>query len=175
MPNPINDRMEKMSQAYVAALCAANGYTFVIPGSDYDGVDCIISCPDVPREDCVGYDESPTLFAQLKSTYSSAEYRISNDGKIYYKLKVGNYNKLVKKRATPTILILLIMPDGIDQWLEHSTEYLKLRKCAYWVSLLGKEPSINSTTVTVEIPCSNALSAEELKDIMIKVAKEECL
>lgn len=175
MPNPITDRMEKMSEAYVAAICAANGYTFSIPPSDYDGVDCIVNCPDVPSEDCVGYDESPSICAQLKSTFSHAEYTISEDEIIHYKLKVGNYNQLVKKRATPTILILFIMPDDIDEWLEHSTEHLKLKKCAYWISLLGRKPSTNHSTVTVEIPCSNALSAEELKRIMIKVAKEESL
>lgn len=173
MPNPITDRMEKMSKAYVAALCAANGYTFDVPSSDYDGIDCAINCPGYPCEDCGCVNESASLFAQLKSTYSRTEYRISRDGNIYYKLKVGNYNKLVKKRGIPAILILLILPNEDDsQWLEHSIECLKIKKCAYWVSLAGLEPSINRTTVTVKIPCVNALSSEELKRIMIKVSKE---
>ena len=176
MPNPVSDRMEKMSAAYVSALCAANGYTFSIVPSDYEGIDCIIDCPGYPSEDDDCKDYSPSLRAQLKSTYSRTQYTILDNGDIRYKLKVGNYNSLViANRSTPSILILFIMPELESAWLEHTIDYLKIRKCAYWISLKGRGHSDNTSTVTIDIPHTNALSADELKRIMIKVSKEESL
>ena len=71
---------------------------------------------------------------------------------ILYDLRVDNYNRLVSERDIPRVLILFIMPRDENQWLAQSDDELCLRRCAYWVSLMGKGISNNTSTVRVSVP-----------------------
>jgi hypothetical protein len=52
-------------------------------------------------------------------------------------------------------------------------EELMLRRCAYWLSIKGKEPTTNSSTIRVTIPRANRISAEALQGIMERVRNGE--
>ena len=173
MPNPIQIRQEDMSVAYLTALCAANGYTLMTEEHDNDGVDRTIKCKGKPDETCLR--KSPKLDVQLKSCFSD-NIRINPDGSISYALEAKNYNILVdSKRITPIILVVLHMNEDENLWIEQTPDYLKITKCAYWISLVGQPLTENTSTKTITIPASNILSKEALKDIMIKVANNQSL
>ncbi|MCR5497130.1 MAG: DUF4365 domain-containing protein [Paludibacteraceae bacterium] len=173
MPNPIQIRQEDMSVAYLTALCAANGYTLMHEEHDNDGVDKTIKCKDKPAENCLM--KSPKLDVQLKSCFSK-HIRFNSNGDICYDLESKNYNVLVdNERITPIILIVLHMHDDENLWIEQTPDYLKITKCAYWISLVGEPSTNNSTTKTITIPASNVLSKDTLRNIMIKVANNEKL
>jgi hypothetical protein len=64
------------------------------------------------------------------------------------------------------------MPEDENLWLEHSVDWLKIKKCAYWISLKGKPATINTSTITITIPAANILNQHSLKDIMVKIAND---
>lgn len=168
MPNTIQERMEDMSIAYVQALSAYNGYSVDEIKRDNDGVDLSIKCKGKV------IDESQLISIQLnvqmKSSYSTITY--DKHGNIHYPLETKNYNILVETRlSTPTILILLEMHREESNWIEHTTDFLKITKCAYWMSLKGQERTENTGTKTIVIPKENILTPEALKSLMIKISK----
>lgn len=58
-------------------------------------------------------------------------------------------------------------------WIEHNANYLKLTKCAYWACLEGDEPTENKTSKRIIIPGGNVLSPDALKEIMVKISKQQ--
>lgn len=173
MPNVKDLRMEHMSEAFLKALCAVNGYTMTKPTDDNDGVDQEIKCKGWPTDDHTTY-QSPRFDVQLKSSYSGFERKLN--GELTYKLRAKNYNDLVAtNRATPLILVVLMMYESIEEWTEQTEDYLKITKCAYWVNLQGEEPTNNTGTKTIVIDENKLLTAESLKELMIRASKGEKL
>lgn len=164
--------MEDLSIAYLTAISAINGYSVVKEGRDNDGVDIKIKCKGKPDPNCKF--RSATIDVQLKASYGSVT--IDGDGNIRFVLPIGNYRSLIETdRATPIILVLLHMHKDPLLWLEHSGDYLKLTKCAYWLSLKGMPASDNATSITIFIPKENVLSPAKLKELMITVANDQDL
>ena len=173
MPNPKNDQMEHMSEAFLKALCAQNGYTMTKPAQDNEGADQIISCKDYPTDEHSGLMH-PKFEVQLKSSYSG--FKRNNDGRLVYKLRAKNYNDLVNAdRAIPLILVVLLMYEDEADWTEQTEEYLKITRRAYWLNLVGKAPTPNNSTVTVNIIEEQKLTAESLKELMIRAGRRERL
>ena len=98
---------------------------------------------------------------QLKST---TRYTVFGDD-IRYDLRVEDYNRLILDDDLPRVLILFIMPDDADDWLAQSEDELCLRKCAYWVPLMGLSVSSNSSTVRVSVPSANAFDQNGLHEM----------
>ena len=172
MPNPEQTRMEDMSEAYLRALCAANGYSVEKSNHDNDGVDITVCCKGKPEDSCK--HSSPKLDVQLKSSRSNIKN--NSDGSITYALEVKNYKWLIdKSRITPLILIVFQMPEDQDQWIEQNIDWLKIKKCAYWISLKGKPETTNTSTISIDIPKENVLTKDELKSIMVKIANRKSL
>lgn len=168
--NGLTLQMEDLSKSYLMALVAKNGYSISDWSHDTDGVDTSVSCKGYPAEGCLLF--SPRLDIQLKSSYS--KIKIKQNGDLTYALEAKNYKRLNQKNACiPSILVLLHMFEDQSLWLEHTTDYLKITKCAYWVSLKNADETNNSSSVTVTIPKENIFSHEALKAIMIKVANNE--
>lgn len=173
MPNPKNLRMEHMSEAFLEALCAMNGYTMTKTKQDNEGVDVTISCKEYATDDNTGLF-NPKFDVQLKSTYSSIERR--EGGRLVYNLRAKNYNDLVKPdRATPLILILLEMFEDEDDWTEQTDEFLKITRRAYWLNLVGETPTNNKMKKTVNLIETQLLTADSLKELMIRAARRERL
>ncbi len=170
MPSQKSIKMEEMSEAYVRALCAVNGYTVNRVNPDNDGYDITISCPQKPASDSIIF--SPTMHVQLKSSYS--KIKLQPDGSIKYPLEVKNYKSLVNpNRMIPLILVVFHMPENEEHWIEQTPEWLKIKKCAYWISLKGLEETSNSETITIKLPVDHILTKESLKSIMVKISKQE--
>lgn len=172
MPNPLPLKMEDMSEAYLRALCAANGFSVDRGGHDNDGYDVVISCKGFVEPDSTVY--SPKLEVQLKS--SSSQITTNEDGSITYSLEVKNYKSLINTtRIVPQILVVFHMHKEEHLWLEHSSEWLKITKCAYWISLKGNEDTENKNTINITIPSDHILTKESLWDIMSKISKQQSL
>jgi len=170
MPNSEQLRMEDMSEAYLRALCAANGYTIEKRDHDNDGVDIGLVCSDKVADDSKLL--STELRIQLKSSY--ANIATHDDGSITYKLEVKNYKSLIStSRMVPLILVVFHMPREEAQWLEQTNDWLKIKKCAYWISLKGRDDTENAEKISIRIPAENLLTKDSLKEIMHKISKEE--
>lgn len=170
MPNQKSLKMEDMSEAFVRALCAVHGYSIVKCNHDNDGVDIGIRCKDKPCEESIIL--SPEIEVQLKSSYSKITQQ--NDGSINYSLEVKNYKWLIEKnRMLPLILVVFHMPADEKDWIEQTSDWLKIKKCAYWISLKGREDTDNKESITINIPADHQLTQDSLKSIMIKISKQE--
>ena len=170
MPNDQKLRMEDMSEAFLRALCAANGYSIEKSNHDNEGVDIGLECKGKVAEDSVKH--STELKVQLKSSY--ANITVNDDGSITYKLEVKNYKYLIDtKRMVPLILVVFHMPREEAQWIEQTNDWLKIKKCAYWISLKGWNDTDNTETISIRIPSNNLLTKDSLKEILYKMSKEE--
>lgn len=141
-----------MSEAYLQAVVLRAGFNLSYFKNDR-GKDGTIEAPNRRGINKIDY--------QLKST---TRYSIRNSV-VVYALDVNAYNYLVQDDGFPSVLILFIMPDDEDQWLVQSDDELCIRKCAYWVSLMGEPRSSNRSTKTVEVPVANIFSPSGLDDM----------
>ena len=131
-----------------------------------------LSRPEVDDHGIDGTLEAPVrgmskVDFQLKAT---TVYAIQDDV-IAYDLRVENYNQLVATDDLPRILILFLMPDDPAKWLSHSVEELCLRKCAYWVSLMGRPRSANASTQRVYVPSANMFHSNRLQGMFDQVSR----
>lgn len=114
-----------------------------------------------------GTIRSPKLDLQLKC-HSSAPLTAQT---LSYPLKIKNYDDLRDESVmVPRILVVVIIPEQVAQWTNHSESELALRRCGYWLSIRGQPPAANTTTVSVAIDRARQFSAEALTQIMGRIA-----
>ena len=159
----INIQKEEFSYAYIYAIVSAAGYSFQIANRPLDigGIDIIISGEE---QEYSLYP--PRLEVQVKSTSTAV---IDNEF-IRYPLKLKNYNELRKsKTLVPKILVIILLPDNPQEWVNQSEEELCLRRCGYWLSLKGQPETQNVESVTVYLPRQQLFTAEKLRNIMEQI------
>ena len=150
---------EQLSWAYVRAVVYRAGFRLSRPEVDDHGIDGTIA----------SYDSGLNrVDFQLKS---STDYAV-RDGEIIYDLRADNYNRLTADDGLPRVLILYTMPSDDGLWLSQSDDELCLRKCAYWVSLMGKPKSSNAFTRRVRLPLSNVFDADGLRGMFDRLLQE---
>jgi hypothetical protein len=150
-------QMEQFSFAYVRAVAAAARVNVSRPEIDTDSVDLRFSV-----KSSIGRAEPPLLDAQVKCTAAP----VRRGKTLRFPLPVKNYNELVGGRYFPRILILVIVPKAVAEWLEQDEKGLLLRRCGYWVSLAASSPTTNTKTVTVTVPRSQVFSASSLRALL---------
>lgn len=165
----INSQKEFFSYAYVRAVAAVAGFSVQEADRVMDnaGIDLAITSP---KEGEVGF--FPRCDAQVKCSWVIQETQNS----IKYPLPVKNYNVLRNEKALPTapvILIVVLVPREVKDWINISEEKIIMKKCGYWASLKGMPPTQNQTNVTVELPRVNLLTPDSLTQIMEKIGREE--
>lgn len=164
----ITTQKEEFSYAYISAVASAAGYSFQIASRPLDlvGVDVTITGIISP-----GSRRRTRLDLQLKCTSQN----LLEDEGIRYPLEIKNYNELRNTNPDddPLLLIVVLVPDKVEDWLQQSETELCLKRCAYWVSLRGQPQSTNQTTVTVYLPRQNVFSVDALKTLMRRIASGE--
>ncbi len=75
----------------------------------------------------------------------------------------------------PLILIVVLVPSNINDWLKITEEDILMKKCGYWVSLKGQKTTKNTKNITVELPRQNLLTPSNLQEMMEKAARRENL
>ena len=157
----IDDQKEQFSFAYARAIAAVAQIEVSEPSVDDDSIDLMFK-----RKGGGGVVRSPQIDAQVKCSESAnvhADY-------IAYPLKLKNYEEL---RPTDIlvlkILIVVIVPENLGDWLNHSETELSMRKCGYWFSLRGMPPTNNDTSVTIRLPRANQFTVTQLLQMMQRI------
>lgn len=157
---PLTQQQEQFSIAYVHSIASAAGYGVEGIRVDVDSVDLMIT--QYGQDDI--FPEIDVLQVQLKCTYA---HKPKADG-IHFPLKLKNYDDLRRNCHNPRILVVVYVPNTVDDWLSHSDDSLALRHSAYWVSLRNS-PAVTTDTPTVVAP--NKFTVDALKQIMNLLVK----
>jgi hypothetical protein len=160
----INTQKEEFSYAYIYAVASAAGCICQRTNTPLDqlGVDLIIT--GIAES---GLPNFPILYLQVKCTSRD----ILNENSLRYPLNIKNYQELSANNAyPPRIIIVVVIPDRVNDWLQQTEAELCLKRCAYWLSLEGAAATDNKESVTISIPRTNIFSAETLIAIMQRIA-----
>jgi hypothetical protein len=157
-----DQQKEQYSRAYLLAVAAVAGFSWSQPSVDDDSVDLTLH-----QRGGGGSVRSPRLDVQLKCkaapTPTESEFSLS--------IKLKNYDDLRDPTVlVPRILVVVLVPDDLGDWLAHSEAELALRRCAYWVSLRGLPPSTNKTGQTVTLQRQQTFNVQSLRGIMGRIA-----
>jgi hypothetical protein len=162
-------RQEALSRAYVQAIAASCGMSYSVQNPDY-GIDLTLNEILIR-----GQRRTPSgwkLDIQAKST-STVDVEETT---IRYDLDARAYEVLRDPDVPcPRILVVLVLPEEETSWLTHTEENLTIRRCAYWTSLCGREPTAHRKTIRIAIPRANVFSTDGLRGIMDRVRKGNAL
>jgi hypothetical protein len=152
-----NVQKEQFSDAFLHAIAAVSECTCCKPSVDDDSVDWTISKVISGR---------PKLDVQLKCTADAP-----NGTSLPFDLKKKNYDDLrITNVLVPRILVVVIVPAVIGDWLLCEDHQLVLRHRALWYSLAGSPDSDNTATVRLQIPVAQRLTVEGLNLTMQAIA-----
>jgi hypothetical protein len=161
----LNQQKEQFSIAFLRATVAVAGYACYNSDVDDDSVDCGIAASgtsELPRR--------PRVELQLKC---SARL-IVHENEVRFPLKIKNYDDLREEELlVPRILVVVLVPEDVGDWLRQSEEELVLRHCGYWTSLRGQPPTENMETVTVTVPRSQQFTVEALQQMIKRIHDRE--
>lgn len=158
---------EHLSNHFLGIIAANKGYMVDKPSDDY-GVDYQVSRL-ISRSIASGGNryikDNKYIDIQLKATTEDGIIHDSENNVVKYDLEVKNFNDLVmrsdRNNLTPLVLILFVLPDARDTWVEILGHQISLRKCAYWFNVSEGTPlSTNTATVRISIPFTNILNAD---------------
>ena len=164
---PRNQRQEALSRAYAQTIAARAGVVSSKPDPDL-GIDlCLRAVLQIGN---VYQDAGVQLDVQLRSTTRAAE----TPAHIAYDIDVRTYDFLRTAPAMcPRILVLLVLPEDEADWLSQSVDELIVRRCAYWHSLRGAEPTTATSSRRIFIPREQVFSVEALQGFMGRLMKGE--
>lgn len=148
-----NNRKERFSLAYIGAVAAYAGFDLVEPKVDCDSIDGVLISHAGRR---------PRLEFQAKATARD----LVGDEHVTFPLPAKNYEDLRVDVIIPRLLILVVLPEHEEDWLNHSEDALILRHCGYWHSLAGQPERENTTSVTVHIPRAQRFDPSTLQHLM---------
>lgn len=164
MPVDLNKSKELFSDAYVRAVVSAARMQVGLRTVDDDSIDGYILYTGQ-----IGERYSPQIAFQLKCT-SVASY--VGDDHIAFRISIKNYNELrVTNTGVPRILIVVIVPDEISDWLRQDETRMRLFRCGYWMSLFGAPETSNARTQTVYVPRFQQFTVESLIAMMTRIGE----
>lgn len=153
-----NQKKEQFSRAYVKAVCAQAGLNTSEPAVDHDSVDLIVQARGLETK-----IRNPQIEAQLKCTKRDT----GSEGSFHFQLSKKNYDDLRGLNVfSPRYLFVLVVPEEPHEWLTCDPSVSEIRYCCYWYSLRGASESRNRRNVSIEIPRSQILTAESLKELL---------
>jgi hypothetical protein len=160
-------RQESLSRAYIQAIASRCGLNCSFRAFDY-GID--VTVHQIQRRDNRYVETGFNLDIQAKSTYEATV----TDMDVLYDMEVKAYDDLRDPDVgTPRILVLLVQPEAETEWTEATEEELRVRRCAYWLSLRGRGPTTNTSKIRVSIPRANRFSIESLQAIIERLRNGE--
>jgi hypothetical protein len=153
---------EQFSRAYVQAVAACAGFAWSVPSVDDDSIDFCLH-----QTGGGGTARSPRLELQLKCKAADTPAEPT----FPHSLKLKNYNDLRDTVFVPRILVVVLVPDNVADWLVHTEAQLAVRRCGYWLSLRGLPASNNDTGQTVTMQKTQQFSVEALQQIMNRIGQ----
>ncbi len=155
----IGQRKEQFSHASVRAVAAVAGFSAAIPEVDDDSADLSLS-----GRSAEGLPLRPRIDLQLKCT---SEDLIRGDQVVYPLKRKNCYELMITDFLVPRLLVVVHVPESDEEWLRHSEEELAIRRCGYWVSLMGHAETTNRTTISIRLPRANLLDVAALRGLCI--------
>ncbi|MGW4892834.1 DUF4365 domain-containing protein [Kitasatospora sp. NPDC004240] len=158
--------METLQVGYLHAVAAAAGCSLSQPFPD-NGIDWQVSHGS--RTHLV--DDEVTVKIQLKATQQVAPAPAGPH--FSFTLDNAHLRKLARERvAVPRILVVMLLPRRVDDWLLARPDALELRHCCYWVNLAG-HPVTGRQRTNVRVPTAKVFDDRALRDIMARVGAGE--
>ena len=145
---------EQLSFAYITAVASQARVQVEFRRLDEDGIDGVLI-----------WDEGtePRIDFQAKSMTAD----VTDSDHVAYDLNVKSYNRLVKPTTDPRILIVMVLPRSIDDWVHQNDERMLTRYSAYWLSMRGWSPTDNVETERVQLPKNNILTSKAIEDLVL--------
>ena len=148
--------------AYCRAVAAAAGCAFEERRIDMYSIDATFHHADYR----VGWSPKQ-LEAQLKCTTQD----VVRGDHVAWQLDRQAYDRLsTDKVSAAAVLIVLVVPEGMDEWLVQSPAQLLLAGEAYWVSLRGA-PSTDTDSKVVHLPRSQVFGVQPLLDMLERIGQ----
>lgn len=156
-----NAQKEQFSFAYICSIIAVAGYNLGGWRVDEDSVDLSIAAGGV-----LGLPRRPQIDVQLKCTSTD----VLDQRAVRFPLKLKNYDELRNPHLiNPRILVVVVVPPRLEDWLSQTEDELVLRRCGYWMSLRGVPETSNVQSVTVVLPRAQLFTPQALIEIMTRV------
>lgn len=164
-----NEQKQQLSIAYVHAIAAQAGFACQVKIPDEESVDVLISASGrVHETSVVG---SPRLELQLKA---SSRLTLNPDS-LPFALPRKNYDDLRGDSLVPKLLVVLMLPRDVGEWLDVDEERMIVKRSAYWTSLYGRPSSDNASTVTIPIPRAQRFTVDQSRNLMTRISRLEPL
>ncbi len=162
----------ELSYAYLHAVASHSGMACRVGGrhEDNNGIDATLTAWS-PFDDG-GYLTEVDIKVQLKATIAVP----ADDGAnfSYFVDGVNRYNDLRTETIdVARILVVLFLPADAQEWLNHSSDQLALRRCAYWQSLRGAPATINGTGATVKLPKAQMFTPQALANLAARLSRRD--
>lgn len=158
---------EDLSKAYVMAIGAKAGYSVELDRPhDYtvDGTFHEIVVIGNKREES-GY----SIDFQLKASTRC----IVEEEFVKYDFDADTYNyiarRINRKNSTPLILLLLVLPENANEWLNISEDSLILKKACYWYKTGKSDFTENKNSTRISIPRKQLFSPNSLKTLFKQI------
>ena len=149
----LNTQKSRFSLSYIEAVASHAALQVVETKVDHDSVDGVLISD---------FGRRPRIEFQAKATARD----VVSGNYIRFPLSIKNYDDLRIESINPRILIVLIMPQEIQEWVNQTDDELCLRHCAYWMSLNGLPARPNDYSVTVYAPLANVFNGDQLTSMM---------
>jgi hypothetical protein len=162
----LNAKKEQFSVAWVKAVAAVAGFGWSIPTPDEESVDLCLMARGAEMRSW-----SPRLDVQIKCTAWETHPPFNSSDSFSFPLKLKNYEDLRKQNVfVPRILVVVVVPVAVENWLTQEPSALVMRHCGYWTSLRGLPESENATSVSVSIPMQQTFDPPQLQGMMRRLA-----
>ena len=148
-----NEQKARFSLSYIEAVASHAGLQVVETKVDHDSIDGVL---------IADFGQRPRIEFQAKATTRD----VIRDSRIHFPLTVKNYDDLRIEAINPRVLIVLIMPKETHQWINQTGDELCLRHCAYWLSVKGEPATVNTHSITVQVPMTNVFDSNQLIGMM---------
>ncbi len=154
---------EQFSIAHARAVASAAGFACHEPTVDDDSVDLTIA-----GRGGNGTFRSPRLDIQLKCT---SDKNCLKPNYLHFPLKKKNYLDLQGTDFyVPRILVVMYVPEDINNWLAQTHHELRMHHCSYWFSLRHFPHMSTATKTTIQIPRVNIFDVQTLRNMMTTIA-----
>lgn len=157
----LDQQKEQFSRAYVQAVAACAGFAWSVPSVDDDSVDLTLH-----QTGGRGTVRSPKLDVQIKCKAMATP----TEDMFSHSIKLKNYDDLRDETVlVPRILVVVLVPDDLADWLNHTEAELAFRRCGYWSTLRGLPASENATGQTVTMSRLRTFTVGALQAMMARI------
>lgn len=160
---------------YITAQQEAFGYTFVHAVAAAAGCECTLPRQDTRKVDArIDRQNAGAKFpdSQLELQVKSTSVDIRTELTVPYDLDVNTYDRLRLTGQVPLLLVVVVVPPAIPDWLATDETRMVAQHCAYWEHLRGWDPVDNMATKRVHIPREQRFTVEALTTMLDTIAED---